>query len=69
MNQNFREYLHGRGITDQAIDRYGVTGTDTKIIIPIQGFNKYRTYPQKQYFYDKGFTAALFGLEQLTGKW
>lgn len=70
MTQPFRTYLHSRGITDEAIERYGISGTDDKVIIPVQGFNKYRTFPTKRYFYDKGFKAALFGLQQLGGsKW
>lgn len=68
--ESFKTYLHGRGITDEAIIRYGISGDSEKITIPIQGFNKYRTYPKKRYFYDKGFQAALFGLQQLEGsKW
>lgn len=67
MKQSSRQYLNGRGITDEVIDRYKIDGDDRKIIIPIRGFNKYRTFPEKNYFYDKGFKAALFGLEQLQG--
>lgn len=65
MNPEAKKYLNGRGITDETIERYRISGDNEKIIIPINGFNKYRTYPVKRYFYDKGFTAALFGVEQL----
>ena len=67
MNQSSREYLHSRGITDEAIKRFKIEGDEQKIIIPIKGFNKYRTFPEKNYFYDKGYKAALFGVEQLNG--
>lgn len=67
MNQLSRNYLHSRGITDEVIDRYRIDGDGTKIVIPVKGFNKYRTHPEKKYFYDKGYNAALFGTEQLNG--
>lgn len=67
MTKSSRAYLNARGITDAVIERYRIGGDEEKIIIPVQGFNKYRTFPKKQYFYDKGFNAALFGLEQLEG--
>ncbi len=70
MNQRSRDYLHSRGITDEAIEMYRIEGDDRKIIIPVKGFNKYRTYPEKNYFYDKGFSAALFGIEQIgSSRW
>ena len=64
-----REYLHSRGINDTAIAKYNIGGDTEKIIIPISGFNKYRTFPKKNYFYDKGFTAGLFGIQQLDSSW
>lgn len=69
------EYLYSRGITDAAIEAYGISGDDEKIIIPVTNkdgkflFNKYRTYPQKGYFYDRGFEASLFGLQTIDDRW
>lgn len=69
MNPASKKYLNERGITDEVIERYGISGDEKKIIIPVQGFNKYRTYPDKHYFYDRGYKAALFGLPQLKSQW
>lgn len=62
-------YWHSRGIDDATIRQYKLDGDDEKIIIPVRGFNKYRTFPEKKYFYDKGFKADLFGIEQLDSMW
>lgn len=62
-------YWHSRGIDDGTIRQYKLDGDEEKIIIPVQGFNKYRTFPEKRYFYDKGFKAELFGLDQLDSLW
>lgn len=67
MNPEARKYLNSRGISDEVISRYRIGGDKDKIILPVKGFNKYRTYPNKKYFYDKGFTANLFGTEHLVG--
>lgn len=67
MEQRSRDYLHSRGITDDVIARYGIEGDNRRIAIPIKGFNKYRTFPEKNYYYDKGYKAALFGIEQIKG--
>ncbi len=65
MHPEARKYLNERGITDEVIARYEIGGDEEKIIIPVNGKNKYRTYPEKHYFHDKGFEASLFGLTQL----
>lgn len=62
-------YWHSRGIDDATIRQYKLDGDDEKIIIPVRGFNKYRTFPVKKYFYDKGFKADLFGVEHLDSMW
>lgn len=70
MTELSRKYLNSRGVSDDVIARYSLGGDDEKIIFPVQGFNKYRSFPQKRYWYDRGFKAALFGLPQLEGsKW
>ncbi len=69
MTLSFREYLNGRGITDKVIDDYCITGDEEKVAIPIDGGYKYRTFPNKSYFYEKGTKACLFGAQKITTNW
>lgn len=69
MENNARAYLNGRGITDSVIGLYNITGDSERIAIPIIGGNKYRTFPDKHYFYDKGTKVCLFGADKITTNW
>ncbi len=70
-----KKFLNARGITDAAISLLGLDSDDDKIIIPVKNkegkflFNKYRTFPEKKYFYDSGASVALFGLGVLKENW
>lgn len=73
------EYLRGRGITDETLEKFNISynATTKKIVIPVydqQGnhlFNKYRKDPADQdsstpkYTYDYGAKAALFGVDKI----
>lgn len=75
MKKNFKDFLYARKIPDASIEKYGLSGDEEKLTIPIrdkQGnhlFNKYRILEPKQYLYDKGSKATLFGTEFITGSW
>lgn len=72
---DYISWLAERGIDADTAKRYGITGDDTRIEIPIRDvhgkllFQKIRTIPQKQYLHEKGARATLFGLDQLQGSW
>lgn len=71
----FKQFLTARKIPDTSIAKYGLSGEENKLIIPIRDkdgkhlFNKYRILEPKQYLYDKGSHATLFGTEFITGSW
>jgi len=75
MTQTFKTFLHDRKIPDASLEKYHLSGDDQKLVIPIRDkkgnhlFNKYRILNPKQYLYDKGSKASLFGSEFITGNW
>ena len=71
MEITFEQFIARRGLSTEAVWRYGITGDSKKLTIPVrdkngkQLFNKYRVYEPKKYLYDKGAKATLFGTEFL----
>jgi len=75
MDQTSKTFLEARGISDDSIRKYHLLGDDNTLTIPVRDkdgkhlFNKYRVIEPKQYLYDKGATATLFGLEHVNTSW
>jgi DNA primase len=72
---NWKVFLYARGINDESIERYGLSGEENRVIIPVRDkngthlFNKYRLIKPKRYLYDDGSTASIFGLEFAKKEW
>lgn len=72
--ERIRAYLNGRGISDKVLFENKITWDGTRIVIPVFNadgvwiHNKYRRDPAAsegpKYTYDKGATAALYGIDK-----
>lgn len=70
-----KSWLNNRGISDFALNRYGIGWNGTHIVIPIRDkdgnhlYNKYRRDPDRaegaKYLYDSGGFRTVFGLDQV----
>ena len=63
----FKEFLNKRTIDDETIERFGLSGDDKRVIIPVKDkegnhlFNKYNVQFFSHPFFSHDFAFAQFG--------
>lgn len=75
LNQNHKNWLINRGITEEILNDFDISSAYNRIVIPIRDqngiilFNKYRRDPEEiegpKYTYDTGATVKLFNIRIL----
>ncbi len=73
--KDIHTWLSEREISDSVLERYDISFSNNKIVIPVHGiegdflFNKYRRNPSStdgpKYQYEKGATSVLYGIEEI----